>query len=295
MLAILKLAVFLYIQKTNDKPMRLNIIILTILIGTFGFAQKKEKIKGNKFVKVKQHQIPVFNTLNLNDKFEVSLLEGTLPQIEIEADENLHDIIQFSVTDDGVLSLNTTHQIVSKKKLNIRITCTDQFKSILTSEKAVVNSLIDLDLSSMSITAKDNSEIYITLKTGDFELTADGRTKIELNLKSKKSTLTLSESTNLKALINSKDLKVDLYQKANAKIEGDTDLLKLRIDNASNYKGEKLTAVNAEIVAEGSADCDVDVKGNLTLEASGSAKINIYNTPKIELKRFEDSASIYKK
>ncbi len=275
--------------------MKLNIILIALCIGTLGFAQKKEKIKGNKFIKVKQHQIAEFSELNLNDKFEVFLLKGTVPQVELETDENLHDVIQFSVSDSGVLSFNNTHHITSKKKLNIRITVTDKFKSILTSEKAEVNSLIDLDLKKMTIVAKDNSKIFLTLKTDEFNLTADKHSKVELNLNTKKGVLTLSESTDIKALINADELKADLYQKANAKIEGEVELLELRVDNASNYHGEKLTANTATVIAEGSSDCDLDVKTNLILEASGSAKVNIYNTAKIELKRFEDSAAIYKK
>lgn len=275
--------------------MKLNIILFALCIGTLGFAQKKEKIKGNKFIKVKQHQIAEFNELNLNDKFEVFLLKGTVPQVELETDENLHDIIQFSVSDKGVLSFNNTHHITSRKKLNIRITVTDKFNSILTSEKAEVNSLIDLELKKMTIVAKDNSKIYLTLKTDDFNLTADKHSKVELNLNTQKSILTLSESTDVKALINANDLKIDLYQKANAQIEGEVKSLELRADNASNYKGKKLTANNATVIAEGSSDCDLDVKNNLILEASGSSKLNIYNSPKIDLNRFEDSAAIYKK
>ncbi|PHS09474.1 MAG: hypothetical protein COA88_04635 [Kordia sp.] len=275
--------------------MKFEILIFTLLIGAFSFAQKKEKIKGNKFIKVKQHQIDDFNELSLGEKFEVFLLKGETPQIEIEADENLHDIILFSVTDNGVLSLKTTRQITSKKKLNIRITVTNRFNSIIISDKAIINSLIDLDLKKLTITAKGNSKTYLTLKTDEFKFTADKYAKAELNLTTKKGIIQLSESTNLEALINAEELKMDLYQKANAKIEGEVNNLILRIDNAANYKGHKLTATNAIVVAEGSADCDIEVKEILTLEASGSSKINIYNTPIIDLKKFEDSASVFKK
>jgi len=275
--------------------MKFKILVLTLFLGAFSFAQKKEKIKGNKFIKVKQHQIADFSELSLNENFEVFLLKGETPQIEIETDENLHEVILFSVSDNGILSLKTTHQITSKKKLNIRITITNSFNSLILSDKAIVNSLIDLDVKKMIITAKGNSKIYLTLKTDEFKFTADKHTKTELNLTTKKGVIQLSESANLEALINAEELKVDLYQKANAKIEGEVNDLNLRIDNASNYKGRKLTATNAVIVAEGSADCDIEVKETLLLEASGSSKINIYNTPKIELKKFEDSASIFKK
>ena len=202
--------------------MRFKILVLTLLIGAFSFAQKKEKIKGNKFIKVKQHQIANFNELILNENFEVFLLKGDSPQIEIETDENLHDVIQFSVTDNGVLSIKTTHQITSKKKLNIRITVTNNFNSIKISDKAIVNSLIDLDLNKITILAKDNSRTYLTLKTDEFKFTAEKHAKIELNLTTKKGVIQLSESTNLEALINADELKIDLYQKANAKIEGDS-------------------------------------------------------------------------
>jgi len=275
--------------------MKFKILVLTLLIGTFNFAQKKERIKGNKFVKVIQHQISDFNELNLNENFEIFLLKGDTPQIEIETDENLHEVIQFPISDNGVLSIKTTHQITSKKKLNIRITVTSNFNSIVISDKAIVNSLIDLKLNKITILAKDNSKTYLTLITDEFKLTAEKHVKTELNLTTKKGIIQLSESTNLEALINAEDLKIDLYQKANAKIEGDVISLNLRVDNASNFKGSKLTATSAVVITEGSADCDIDIKESLILEASGSSKVNIYNTPKIDLKKFEDSASIFKK
>lgn len=275
--------------------MKLKIILFTLLIGSISFAQKKEKIKGNKFVKVKQHQIANFSSLVLNENFEVSLLKGETPQIEIETDENLHDVILFSVSNNGVLSIKTTHQITSKKKLNIRITVTNNLNTIVLNDKAIVNSLIDLDLDKVSITTKGSSKAYLTLKTNEFELTAEKHTKIELNLTTKKGIIQLSESTNLEALINADELKIDLYQKANAKIEGDVIDLSLRVDNASNFKGSKLTANNATVITEGSADCDIDIKETLALEASGSSKVTIYNSPKIDLKKLEDSASIFKK
>lgn len=275
--------------------MKLKIILFTLLIGSLGFAQKKEKIKGNKFLKVKQHQIANFSELHLNENFEVFLLKGATPQIEIETDENLHDVILFSVSDNGVLTLKTSHQITTKKKLNIRITVTNDFNTLILNNKAIVNSLIDLELDKITLATKGNSKAYLTLKTNTFDLTAEKHSKIELNLNTTKGVIKLSESTDVKALINAKELNIDLYQKANAKIEGDVEMLNLRADNASNYEGRKLTAINCKIIAEGSADCDLDVKESLTIEAAGSAEINVYNSPKIDLIRFEDSAALYKK
>ncbi len=275
--------------------MKFKIMIFALLFGTISFAQKKEKIRGNKQLKTVQHQVTDFNTLLIGENLEVFLLKGTSPQVEIETDENLHEVILFSVDNNGVLSLSTTHQITSKSKLNIRITITDAFNTIKTYEKATVNSLIDLHLNKLSVHTNDNSKLFLTAKTNDFSLKSTHFTKTELNISSLKTTLHLSESASIKSLVNSESLHVDLYQKANAKIEGTSTDLILRADNASNFKGRELTTTNADVTIEGSADCDITVIKNLVLQASGSSKTNIYNAETINIKRFNDSAAIYKK
>jgi len=225
----------------------------------------------------------------------VFILKGKVPLIEIETDENLHDIILFTIDNNGILKLNLSHHISSKKKLSIRVTVTEEFNSIILSDKAIVNSLIDLELDKINIVSKGSSKVFLTAKTNEFNLTAEKYSKIELNLNTQKSTIKISESSDLKALINATELNVDLYQKANAKIEGDIDLLKLRVDNAANFEGKKLTTNNAIVIAEGSADCYIDVIEILTIDALGSSKIYVYNSPKINLNKFGDSATIYKK
>lgn len=274
--------------------MKLKLLLVTFIIASIGFAQKKEKIKGNKLVKVKQHELVVFDALSINEDMEVFILKGPTPMIEIEADENLHEVILFDVV-DHTLSVKTSHNITSKKKLSIRITFTDVFNKIELQDKAVLNSLIDVELQNLQIYTRDASKLFLTAKVDDFKLSTQKRSKIELNLNSSNCKIEMSESSDMKALINSNDLKFDLYQKANAKIEGETNNLLLRADNATNFRGDKLTAVDCTMIAEGSSDCYVEVKNNLAIEASGSTEVYIYNTPKIDLRKFSDSARLYKK
>lgn len=274
--------------------MNLRLLLIVLLVCTAGFAQKKEKIKGNKFVKVKQHTIETFSSLELAENLEIHLLKGATPQIEIETDENLHEVIKFDVN-SGVLNLYTTHNITSKKKLNIRITYTDALDKILASDKAIINSFTDMDVDKLVITAKDAARIYMTIKANDFKIETLKRAKVELNLNAKSVVVEMSESSDMKALINSEELTFDLYQKANAKIEGEIQNLKLRTDNATNFKGNNLTTQNCELIAEGSSDCHIEVKGELDIDASGSSEVYIYNKPTITIKNFADSATIYKK
>jgi len=274
--------------------MKLKLFLIAFLVISVNFAQKKEKIKGNKLVKTKQHELVEFNSLSLSENIEVFILKGSTPMIEIEADENLHDVITFDVSNHN-LSIKTTHQITSKKKLNIRVTFTNVFNKIELQGKAVVNSLIDVELNNLQVFTRDASKLYLTAKVDDFKLNTQKKSKVELNLNSKNCKIEMSESSDMKALINANDIKFDLYQKSNAKIEGEVENLQLRADNATNFKGDKLTAKECNLTAEGSSDCHVEVKENLTIEASGSSEVYIYNTPQIDLRKFADSARLYKK
>ena len=274
--------------------MRTKLFLLLFCITTVSFAQKKEKIKGNKFVKVKQYDLKPFKSLTVTENLDIVLLKGDEPKIEVETDESLHDVIKFDVI-NGDLKIYTSHKIVSKKKLNIRVTFDDKLEIINAKEKSVVSSLIDLNMKTLSVSAEGGAKLYLTLKCDKFDLKANQRTKIELNLNAVNTSIELSEASDIKALINSETLKIDLYQKANAQIEGEVNSMDLRADNASNFKGQRLTANSCNLIAEGSSDCHVEVRDILTIEASGSSEIHIYNTPKINVEKFIDSAVVYKK
>jgi hypothetical protein len=94
--------------------------------------------------------------------------------------------------------------------------------------------------------------------TDQVEITSKVSKKVELNLKSDKTAIDLSKSGFLKAFISSTDTKFDMYQKSSAEIEGDIVNLKLRLDNNTDFTGNKLTTKNA------------------ILETSGYSKSNLY-------------------
>jgi hypothetical protein len=128
-----------------------------------------------------------------------------------------------------------------------------------------------------------------------FTLMANDKSKIELNLKSEKTAIDLSKNAQLKALIASVEMKFDMYQKSNATVEGDVTELKLRLDNNSNFKGEKLNAKNATIVTEGYTNTSIMVSGKTSIDAAGKSEIELYGEPKIEIIRFVESAVLRKK
>jgi predicted acyltransferase (DUF342 family) len=124
---------------------------------------------------------------------------------------------------------------------------------------------------------------------------ANDKSKVELNLKSEKASIDVSKNAQIKALIVSTDLIFDMYQKSTAIIEGDVNNLKLRLDNNANFTGNKLTAINAQLLTDAYSTGKISVKNSVTIDAAGKSEIQLSGDPKIEIKRFIDSATLSKK
>ena len=275
---------------------KVKVLIVFLLAANVSttFAQKKEKIKGDRNVMFIQSPIENYHTLEIGEELEVVLVQGQMSMVEVEADRNLHEVINF-VSVNGKLSVQTTKRITSKKELKIRIYHTALLTNIIAKEDTKISSLGETDLQRLDITSSNSAELYLTLKANEFKLTASQKTRAELNITSQNSAFVLSDDAKVKALINGGECKMDLYQDAKADIEGDVRRFTLRVDNTSTFEGEKFTAANASLIAEGRSDTRINASDGLSVEASGSSRVYIYNTPRITLEKFQGEASLYKK
>ncbi|PZO29810.1 MAG: DUF2807 domain-containing protein [Flavobacteriaceae bacterium] len=274
--------------------MKKTILLLFLLTTTFGFSQKKEKVKGSKVVTMEQKQIENFKSIEVEDNLEVFLVKGNECGLEIEADDNLHEFIDYKLSGSN-LRITTNKDISSFKKLSVRITYTDELDMVIAKNETNVTALSDVDLKTVTFKSYDYAKLYLNAKCKNFTLMANDKSKIELNLKSEKAAIDVSKNAQVKALIASTDLLFDMYQKSTAIIEGDVNTLKLRLDNNSDFNGCKLTAVNTQLFAEAYSNGKINAKTNIVIDIAGKSEIEIFGEPKFEIKRFTDSATLRKK
>lgn len=274
--------------------MKKTILLLFLLTTTFGFSQKKEKVKGSKVVTMEQKQIENFKSIEVEDNLEVFLVKGNECGLEIEADDNLHEFIDYKLSGSN-LRITTNKDISSFKKLSIRITYTDELDMVIAKNETNLTALSDVDLKTVTFKSYDFAKLYLNAKCKNFTLMANDKSKIELNLKSEKAAIDVSKNAQVKALIASTDLLFDMYQKSTAIIEGDVNTLKLRLDNNADFNGSKLTAVNTQLFAEAYANGKINAKTNIVIDIAGKSEIEIFGEPKFEIKRFTDSATLRKK
>lgn len=272
-----------------------NYALVLLVFGFFlNFAQQKEKIKGSKIVTVTLKEVKEFQQLEIGDNFEVFLVKNNTPSVEIEADDNLHETVQF-VTDGKSLKINSSKDVVSAKKYAIRINYNDSLKTIIGKNETKINALASLDLQKVKITNYDKSKSFLNSKSTDFMLVLHDKATAEINITSEKITLQLDKEAEIKALVNATETKIDLYQKAHAEIEGDAQIAAMRLYNNSHLTAKKFTAKNLQLLAEGYTKSSINASMNAEISASGKCEIDIHGEPKINLIQFTNTATLYKK
>jgi hypothetical protein len=262
---------------------------------TFVSAQAKlEKIKGSKIVTVSVKDIESFENVEIENFLDVYFVKSEKTSIEIEADDNLHDILNYNVL-GNTLKLTALKEPTGEKKFAIRINYNDSLKLIVARHESKINALADISLETITIKNFDKSQSFLNVKSSNFTLIMTDKSKAEINVKADKTIIELSKEAKIKGLIASPEAKIDLYQKAEAEIEGDAQIAKIRLDNNASLVAKKFTVKDMELVAESYTKCSVNAQKSIEISASGKTEIDLLGEPKVDLKVFTNSAVLSKK
>ena len=270
------------------------LFVFITICSTSIYSQKKEKIKGDRNVTVRETPVNSFNKIIVGEDFNVDIIEGQQASVFIETDDNLHDVVQFNVT-DSILSFKTLKKITSFKQLSIKVIYTSSLKEIETVQNGEISSLTSINLNDVTLKSSGSSRAFLNVKSESFQLKSGERSKVKLNLTSGHTKLELSDNSKLDALVNADSMLVDLYQRSNAKLRGNLESLKVRADNSSNMEGRELVSKTCDVLAETSSDVTINATEHLILDVSGNSQIYIYDEPKITINRFSDTAKLHKK
>ena len=276
------------------KPKIYFSIIALIFSSSILLAQKAEKIKGSRVVTSSVKEIKSFNAIEVEDNLEINLEKGDKNEIKIEADDNLHDIINLNVQDE-ILIISTSKEAQSFKKLTVKITYTNDLNLVTAKDESVINAIQEIILDNITFKTFDRSKLFLNVNSKNFILQSNDKSKTELNLKGENTFIELSKNTSLKALINSTNLKCDLYQKATAALEGDANTTTLRLDNSAELNARNFNSKNTDISIEGSASCSLLAENTIVIDATDKTEIELYGSPKIEIRKLAGEAKLFKK
>lgn len=273
---------------------KIALLLVALVVTSLSFGQKKEKIKGSKIVTVAIKELPNFETIEVGDNFEILLVKGDKPSIEIEADDNLHEIINYEVS-GNVLKINALKEATGYKKFTIRINYTNDLQLITARNEAEIKALAAIELEKITVKNYHNSKSFLNVNSNYFALILDDKAEAEINVKAESTSVELSKNSELKALIASTEFKVDMYQKSTALIEGTATNAKMRLDNSSHLTAPKFVMGTVELETDATAKCEINTSIAITIAAAGKSQVELWGDQKITIKKFANNASLQKK
>lgn len=270
-----------------------NYLFFLLIIPIFSFSQKLEKIKGNKDVTIKEIKIDSFTHIYIDENFKIDLLEGK-PMVKIEADDNLHEVINIDV-DDDVLSFDFTKRITTKKKLNITLYYPTIVNSIEVNDDAELQSLSTIVLENLDLKINGNSKVNFDIETGYFNLSTSNKSKSELIILADSSNVSMKESSRLKGTIKSPKTSFKMFDRATSNTSTESDSINIELIDRTTFSSKDLITKKCNISTNNNSKASINISDELTISAKGNSTINIYNNPKITIEEFTDTASLNKR
>ncbi|TPN85209.1 GIN domain-containing protein [Aquimarina algicola] len=274
--------------------MKTSLLVVFISLSLGSLYAQKEKVKGNKIVSTEQLDVDAFHSIEIYDNFEITLDESSDPELKIEADSNLQEMIIAEVQ-DSILTIKSSKDLRRAKALNLDIAYASELKKITIYDKVNAKSLSPINSANLHVEINDNAEVFFTIDAGKVRYSSNGKASGELHVTAVEAIYQINDNSELKGIVSSDSLNVDLYQKASAKLEGEVKSTLVRADNDTDFYGDKLISNKMSIVSEANSDCFIHVSVDVSIDAKDKAEIYILGDPKISIDGFANEATLYKK
>lgn len=274
--------------------MRIPIIICCCIFISGQVFGQKEKVKGNKIVMTDEKIVEAFHTIAIYNNFEVTLQEDNDHIISIEADSNLQELIDVEIQ-DSILKIKSDKELRRAKALNIKILYGTELKKIRVYDKVNLTSKSPVQSANLALSVNDQAEVFLTIETQKLNGKFNGKSVSDLHVSATDVSYQVNENADLKGIITADTLNIDLYQKSSAKLEGEIKSMRVRTDNDSDFYGEKLASQKTTLIAEASSDCYLLTNQEIIIEAADKSEVYILGEPKIQINKFTNEASLYKK
>jgi hypothetical protein len=190
-------------------------------------------IKGSGNVKSEKRELSGFKSIDASGAFEVEITAQKDFSVEVEADDNLLELIKTEVS-DGVLKIKSEKSINPKNPLKIRISAPD-INGLELSGASKIN-LVNLNNDSLKLDSSGASKITIEGTTKNFGVEMSGASKLDAeNLKAENVSVDSSGASNA-TVYASNELKVDLSGATNVIYAGNPKSVEKKVSGASSVK-----------------------------------------------------------
>lgn len=272
--------------------MKKIVFLVVVLFGiSHVIAQRQPKIKGNRNVTLVTDNLEPFNSVVVDDDIEVVLRKGDVESVEIEADDNLIDVLKFKVS-DRVLYVSSFYKITSKKKLDITIYYLD-LNSIAMSDGVLTMSDV-ITATEFDVNTTGRARIILNATADVMNIQMEGNSSGDFNVASDSLRLTFKDRVDAKVYATGLRNDLFMYKNASVKIEGSTDAFTAKMYGNSTLKSEEFDAKNVVLTSEDGADARVYARQSFNLSAKGNSKTSLFGDAAITITEFLDTTQLQK-
>jgi len=274
------------------------LILMILALPLTGTAQKKDKIKGNREVLTRVYTVAPFRYLEAGDNLRIVLKKASdTTQIQLKADENLHEVLKWEVT-DGKLKIWLSKKIVSKKKFELTVFVPKDFEGLFLYDYARAETDEKLVFEKFYLEQHERSESNLALKIKDFiGIKLMDNSRAEQDLECKKLLVNAKQSGTLRGTLFADEAKIHLENSGKVKTSGRIKNLTLDLSGHAEYKGFKThitQKAQVSITNKGQALVNGKKAGKILMHLVDSGILYIkgnFDTYKIET--FKDNAAIF--
>ncbi len=257
-------------------------------------AQKKEKLKGSKNVIITSQELTSFENIEVDADYEIVLTKRDNPSIEIEADNNLHEAINFQVS-GKTLKISELKEFTGAKKFLVKINYADELKLITAKKQCNINCVSEINTDEITVKVFDNAKTNLKIKSTNAFIMLNDKSRSELTIKADSLDCELNNNAQLKGILNTPALKIDLRQNSGALLEGNVKYAVLKLINNASVSSKKLSINKLNIITESGSKCSANVSDLVNISASGKSEIELLGNAQIVMKQFSNTAALLKK
>lgn len=272
----------------------LSILVLIFFIGSLGYTQSKDKIKGDREV-ISESKVldKKFNALEITDNIRVFISRGNKNSYVLNTDANLVEEVQFVILND-VLKIFTSKKISNFKKLEVNLKVID-IQRILLRDNAFVKTEKKLRVDKMLIDGNNSSKFDLEIETKDIQINMHKNAGGKIRLKAKNLQIEMEDRSDLKGKIDTDNLKTSLKNRAQLSLTGDSKHSDFRLEGAAGLDAKRMDSRTAVLSSSNTSDVYLRVSRKLELTSEGRSKIHVYGKGELQLKGFTDKSKIIRK
>ncbi|MCK0130145.1 DUF2807 domain-containing protein [Flavobacteriaceae bacterium F08102] len=275
------------------KIYHIKIVFLLMTLIPLGISAQ-EKLKGNKIVVSETRDVDDFTKIDVNNKIDVVITQGTEQIVTVEGDENLLPAVLTEVR-NGVLVISVTKKILRKKVLKVHITIDQFIEEITTNERAYVSSFGGLKFDKITINAEGDSKVTLDMNCSEFFLNNNASAVVNLTVHTTSSYINANKTGKAKINLTTNTAEILTQGNSTTEISGIANELLLNAENKSNFKGEHFEVNTLKVYGSDGADIHVNAASDITISAINTSEIYIYNNPTITIENFTDKAVLRKR